>query len=105
MTPEEFQNYCAEDQKLIMLEMCDLYNIVANYPVNIEELKIFAEWHRLIGKWGDRLEDFLIGIYPFQALEDLKENFNKEGFNRVIKLSDEALNFVTFWNRIVHQQY
>lgn len=111
MTPEEFNNYSKEEQELIFLEMCKLYTIIETNPIGIEELLMFAEWQRVIAKWGHGLKDFLSGVYPHKALLDLNQNdclsefdYNNE-INRIKKLSNEALNFVAYWNRVVHQQY
>lgn len=54
-----FNRLSDKDKNFILQEMGELYNIISDYPITIEEIKIFAEWHKHTGQYGDNLKIFL----------------------------------------------
>jgi hypothetical protein len=55
-----------------------------------------------MGKFGDDLKNLLTGIYPY---DELNKNKTKDEWNDLLNLSTNALEFVSFWNRIVHKRW
>ncbi len=98
MNKEYFDNLSEEDQKVVFDEMCELYNLVCNYPIDINDLTIFTKWHKRTGKWGKELKDLLIGICPS---EELNQSLNKEELNYLFECSKKTLKLVSFWNKLI----
>lgn len=121
MDLERFNSYDEKTKQELLEEMLRLYTIIETHPVGIEELEIFADWHMSLGKLGQELKDLLIGIHPWNEFT-YTESYNvntkeskvissnidkyKDVKERVklIRLSDEALRFVKFWNGEVHRR-
>jgi len=103
MTTDDYNNYDEKTKSQIFEEMCKLYTIISDYPTTTEDLKTFAKWQWGIAKFGKDLEGFLYGIYPSAILDNLTKESNKEEFDRIVKLSDDALRMTKFWNRIVYK--
>lgn len=121
MNLEKFNSYDEKTKQELLEDMFRLYTIIETHPADIEELEIFADWHMALGKLGQELRDFLVGIYPwneFTYVESYNVNTNEskitssniDKYNdakervRLIRLSDEALRFVKFWNDEVHRR-
>ena len=98
MTPKEFKNCDVETQEIILEELCKLYSIVIHYPTSIDDLIIFVQWQSIIGKFGKQLENLLDGIYPYKKLNKAD---TKEKLEEILKLSNEAMQMVHFWNRCI----
>jgi hypothetical protein len=96
MNKERFNELCEEDKELVFNEMCELYSLIENYPINIDDLKIFTEWHQHIRRWGKQLYNLLIGMYPYP---ELNKNPNKEKLEELLKYSNNVVDLVNFWNR------
>ena len=121
MNLEQFNSYDEKTKQLLSEDMFRLYTIIETHQAGIEELEIFADWHMALGKLGQDLKDLLIGIYPWNEFTytesynmDTKESkiisSNVDKYSdakerlRLIRLSDEALRFVKFWNDEVHRR-
>lgn len=98
MDRKEFDNLPKDKQDIIFSDMCDLIEIVYNYPAEIDDLKCFAEWQSHLGCFGNELNNLFTGIYPCDKLDNIK---SKEELYDLLKLSDRALELVIFWNRAV----
>lgn len=98
MNKEEFYNLPKNVQDSVLEEMLELMNLVDRYPTDLEELKIFTEWHLRTGIFGNDLKSLLIGICPS---EELNKQNNKERLEELLVLSNKALNLVSFWNRAI----
>lgn len=94
MDLQKFNSLCQENKDMILGEMFELYSLIEKYPVIIDDLKIFSEWNSVLGKHGNSLKEFLVGIYPVDT-----HNYTDE---ELYELSNEALRFVTHWNDIAH---
>lgn len=87
-------------------EICELYSIIKNNPCGIEEIKILAEWHKLLGKFGQDLKNYLIGLYPWDNYITKDDNGNSSlKIQKMIQSSDESLRVITLWNKWIHSTY
>jgi len=65
MNKENFDNLGLQSKEIVFDEMLELITLVYDNPISIEDLKIFTEWHKYIGRFGKELYELLIGLYPF----------------------------------------
>ena len=91
----KFKSLCKEDQEIVFDEMYKLYNLMSDHPITYEDLKICAEWISWIGCHGKGLEKRLNGFYPGKWLNEDVD------IEKAIAYSDEAVRFVTQWNKIL----
>jgi hypothetical protein len=93
MNIKQFQKLDKNIKQQMLDEMCELYTIIEEHPVTIQDLKTFAKWQEEAGIiFNDNLKNFLIGIFP---KSNLNNGLSKES---LIHLSNIALNYVKFYN-------
>lgn len=102
MTKEQFNLLSDEAKNQVFEEMCELFSLIENYPISYAELEIFTKWHRSKGRFGEELKKLLIGICPSDEIEYAR---NQSQLEELLKLSDDVLYLVSFWNRVLRNEW
>lgn len=94
MNRERFNALTKEEQNIVFDEMCEMYKLVTHYAPGVEEYRIFAEWATRMGRFGEDMRQFLLGIYPPAAMDI-------DSPSDILLYSERSLAFVKQWNDIL----
>ena len=77
----------------------EIHQVICTNPTSVEDLKFFAHFQSMLGKFDKEMKDFLSGIFCHQHIRpDLT-------IEEMALLSFDSLSFVMSWNDFIITQY